>query len=275
MAVSISYIYKKRNVYKVSTLILFYFFVAGVVWIGEFIVLGLFNSYAYKTGIYKDLWAQNLLGHLILNATFYPAVIIAAVVYPLRLGRICSIVFLVVFLEYLFVRLGLYEQHWWRFYMTAVAVLALIVISKYWFVKMNLKPGVSVRAFTFYFIALLIIHMPSPILLLLGKQHYQTGLTGRLFKDFYLSSIVFVFAYHLVLSFFAVLFTCVLKKWYWKAVPFIFPVVFENIFKKIGILKIEDGWKLIYTILIYEAFVAFFVLLEKHTLEPGPGRPGT
>lgn len=272
VGVSAYSIYNKRNIYKVSTLITFYLFAAGITWIGEFIVLGLFNSYAYKTGIFIDPWAQNLLGHLILNTTLYPAISVVVAVYSLRFGGMCSITVIFLGLEYLFLKLGLYEQHWWRFYMTALTVLLLLIISKYWFAKLLRKPYGSTRMITFYFIALLIIHTPAPILLLLGKQHYQTGLSERLFKDFYLSSIVFIFFYHLVLSFIVVLLTCVLKKWYWKAMPFIFPVIVQSIFAKTGILRIDDGWKLIYTILIYEAFIALFILLEKTTLKPDPDR---
>lgn len=265
-------IYIKRNIYKVSTLVMFYLFVAGATWIGEFIVLGLFNSYAYKTGIFVNPWAQNLLGHLILNTTLYPAMAIVVVAYSFRFGGMCSIAVIILGMEYLFLKLGLYEHHWWRYYMTALTVLLLLIISKYWFAKLLQKPYGSTRAVTFYFIAMVIIHIPAPILLLLGKQHYQTALTDRLSKDFYLSSVIFIFFYHLILSFIFVLLTCVLKKWYWKAVPFIFPITVQSLLARIGILKIADGWKLIYTILVYEAFIALFVLLEKTTLKPEPDR---
>lgn len=156
--------------------------------------------------------------------------------------------------------------------MTVFTVLTLLIISKYWFKKLLQKPYGSTRTITFYFVALLIIHTPAPLLLLLDKQHYQTGLTDRLFKDFYLSSIVFIFFYHLILSFIVVFLTCVLKKWYWKAVPFIFPIAVQSLLARIGILKIDNGWKLINTILVYEAFIALFVLLEKTTLKPEPDR---
>ena len=79
-------IYKKRDVYKVSTLLIFYLFTASLTWIGEFTVLGLFNSYAYKTGVFADPWAQNLLGHLLINTTLYPSTAIVMVAYSLRYG---------------------------------------------------------------------------------------------------------------------------------------------------------------------------------------------
>ncbi len=79
-------IYQKRRVYKPSTMIVFFLFAAGVTWIGEFIVLGIFNSYAYKTGVFTDPWAQNLFGHLLINTTLYPAAAIVMTANSLRYG---------------------------------------------------------------------------------------------------------------------------------------------------------------------------------------------
>ena len=84
-------IYKKRNIAKLSTFLVFFLFATCVTWIGEFIVLGLFNSYAYKTGVFTDPWAQNLLGHLILNSTFYPGTAILVAAYSLGYGWISLI----------------------------------------------------------------------------------------------------------------------------------------------------------------------------------------
>ena len=52
--------YKRRNIAKLSTFLVFFLFATCVTWIGEFVVLGLFDSYAYKTGIFPSPWAQNL-----------------------------------------------------------------------------------------------------------------------------------------------------------------------------------------------------------------------
>ena len=99
----------KRGIYKVSTLIVFYLCTASFTWICEFIVLGLFNAYAYKPSLFADIWAQNLLGHLILNTTLYPAAAIVMVTHTRRYTWIsfCAVFFTLV--EYLFVNLRIYE----------------------------------------------------------------------------------------------------------------------------------------------------------------------
>lgn len=163
-------IYKKRDIYKVSTLLVFYLFTASLTWIGEFTVLGLFNSYAYKTGLFVDPWAQNLLGHLLINTTLYPAAAIVMVAYSLRYGWMFSVAAFFTLLEYLFVNLRIYEQHWWRYYMTFIAVIIFLSIFHKWFARMNQRCYGLTRAITFFFVAMIIIHIPAPVLLLLGKQ---------------------------------------------------------------------------------------------------------
>ncbi|MDF2591481.1 MAG: hypothetical protein K0S75_947, partial [Clostridia bacterium] len=214
-------IYKKRGTYKVSTLLVFYFFTASLTWIGEFTVLGLFNSYAYKTALFIDPWAQNLLGHLLINTTLYPAAAIIMVGYSLHYGWMIFVAAFFTLLEVLFVNIRIYEQHWWRYYMTFIAVIIFLSIFHKWFGKMNEKRYGATRAITFYFVAMLIIHIPAPVLLLLGKQYYHISFINNLVGNLYLSSIIIIFFYHLIEAFLLVLFTCVLKKGYLKILPIV------------------------------------------------------
>lgn len=261
-------IYSKRKIYKVSTLLVFYLATAGFAWICEFLVLGLFSSYSYRTGLIADPWAQNLLGHLILNTTLYPSAAIVVVTHSLWYVWIAIYATFFTIVEYLFIKLNLYEHQWWKNYMTTISTVIILLVDYKWFTKMNQKRYGLTRAITFYYVAMIVIHTPAPILLLLGKQYYKLSLVNNIFKNLYLSSIVIIFFYHLIESFLAVLFTCKLKKWYWKIAPFIISIVSQSIFAKLGILVIEDNWKLIYSLSIYEIFIAIFILIEKYTLKP-------
>lgn len=260
-------IYTKRNIYKVSTLLVFYLYAAGFTWICEFIVLGLFNSYSYKTGLFTDTWAQNLLGHLILNTTLYPSAAIIMVTHTWKYAWISFFAAFFTIIEYVFVNLRIYEQHWWRYYMTAITVIILLLITNKWFFKMNQGCYGLTRSITFYFVAMIIIHTPAPILLLLEKQYYQISFINNLFGNLYRSSIAIVFFYHLIESLLLVLFTCVLKKWHWNMFPFIISLVAQSTFLKMHILIMENRWNLVYTLFIYEIFITVFVLIEKYTLK--------
>ncbi|GFP75544.1 hypothetical protein [Clostridium fungisolvens] len=261
-------IYKKKHIYKISTFFVFYLFAASIAWCGEFLVLGLFNSYAYKTGVLQDVWAQNLLGHLILNTTLYPSAAVVMVAFSFKFGWISFVAALFTAIEYVFVNLRLYEQHWWRYYMTAIAVVGILLFDNMWFPKINKKCYGLNRAFVFYFVAMIIVHIPAPILLLMSKQYYKLGFVNKFFGDIYLSSIIIIFFYHMIEAFLLVLFTCILKKWYWSVLPFIISIVAQSIFVKMGILIIESGWNLVYTLILYEIFIAIFILIEKYTVRP-------
>lgn len=272
LGVSVFTICAKRKAYKVTTFITLYLFAAGLSWVGEFSVLGLFNSYAYVTGVFSDPWAQNLLGHLLLNSTLYPAAAIVMVGYSFGYGWILFISALFTSFEFFFVRMGLYEQHWWKYYFTIITSIIYLLFIRWWFTKINRKQSVPIRVFTFFFVALVVVHFPAPILMLLGMQHYESSFIRIYFNNFYLSSIMFNFSYHMVECFLIVIFTCILKKWFWKAAPFVISIVAQSLFAEMHILVLENGWKLIYSIFVYAVFIALFELLERFSLRPDPNR---
>lgn len=257
-------LYKKRDTAKISTFLVFFLLSICITWIGEFVVLGLFNSYAYKTGIYESPWAQNILGHLILNTTFYPGTAILVAAFSLGYGGISLITIVYLLLEYLFLNLGIYEHHWWKYYMTGAAIIIYQIITKVWFIKLNTIKGGVLRICTFYFVGFVILHFPIPIILLLSKQYYNVNWV----EDLYLSSTMFIFIYQLIETLLLVFFVCILKKWYWKFAPFIIAFLGQSILVRLNILIFENGWNLLYTMLLYFICIATFIVIEKYSLIP-------
>jgi len=264
LVIAVITIYKKRHITEISTFIVFYIFATSLTWLGEFFVLGLFDSYAYKPGIFTDPWAENLAAHLILNSFFWPGVALLVVAYSLGYGWMLLISLAFVSIEFLFVKYGLYEHHWWKYYMTAVSVFVYLVLVKIWFVKMTQIRGRSSRAVIFYFVAFVIIHLPIPLLLLFGKQYYNAGLVENTVR----SSIIFILVYQLVETFILTFFVCILSKWYWKLVPFSIAFAGQSLLAYRDILIFQDNWNLVYTILIYAICVAACILIEKYVLLP-------
>ena len=255
-------VYRKRDIAELSTFLVFFLFATCFTWIGEFIVLGLFNSYTYKTGIYTSPWAQNILGHLILNSTLYPGTAILVAAYSLGYGWISVITLIYLLIEYWFLKLGIYDHHWWKYYMTALAIFIYQVLTKTWFITINKIQPRLLRISTFYFVGFVLLHYPIPIILLLGKQYYNVNWV----EDLYLSSTLFIFAYQLVESLILVFFVCILKKWFWKLMPFIIAFVGQGILVKLNILVFQDGWNLLYTMLVYFISITSFIIIERYTL---------
>jgi hypothetical protein len=161
-------------------------------------------------------------------------------------------------------KLGIYEHHWWTYFMTALAIFIYQILTKKWFEKINCTRYGWLRTSTFYFTGFVILHYPVPILLLLGKQYYNVHLA----HDIYLSSTIFSFSYQLVEAFILVLCVCVLRKWYWKFVPFIVSFIGQCILANLKILVFQNGWSLFYTMLINFICLTAFILIEKYSLNP-------
>lgn len=107
------------------------------------------------------------------------------------------------------------------------------------------------RAVILYFIGFLIIHTPIPLLLLFGKQYYSLNLVENMVDDLYRSSTIFILVYHLVEAFLLVFFVAILKKCHWKLVPFIIAFLGQSTLASMNILIFLEGWKSLYTNLIY------------------------
>jgi hypothetical protein len=264
-------LYNKRNLTELSTWFVFFLFATSITWLSEFTVLGLFDSYAYKPGVFANPWAENIVGHLILNSTLWPGTAVAVVAYRLGYGWIAIITAAFLTVEYLFIRAGFYEQHWWRYYMTATALILFLLISKAWFPLMNERRYGLIRFVTMFFAAFVIIHLPIPLLLLYGKQYYSAALA----EDIYRSSTIFILLYNLVEAA-VVMFFLFLDKWFWKLASF--GIAFGgHIFLAAGnILIVQDGWRLEYTLLIYAITLTGCIFMEKYALRPpgGSRRPG-
>lgn len=254
--------YKRPDVARLSTFIVFYIFATSLTWLGEFIVLGFFDSYAYKPGLFADPWAENLSAHLILNSTLWPGIAVLVVAYSLGSGWMLLISLAFVLVETLFLKMGLYEHHWWKSYMTACSVFIYLVLARIWFAKMTQIRGRSSRATIFYFICLVIIHAPIPLLLLWQKQYYDVGLADNLIR----SSTIFILSYQMVEALFLVFFVCILSKWYWKLVPFLIAFGGQAALAAGNILIFQDNWNLLYTTLLYFIAVAICIFIDNAVL---------
>lgn len=263
IGIAVFTIYRKGRITELSTWLVFFLFATSLTWLGEFTVLGLFDSYAYRPGLSHDPWAENLAGHLILNSTLWPGCAMAVVTYSLGYGAIALFSVGYVLIEYLFVQSGLYDQHWWKYYMTAVAVLLYLTICKLWFPVMSRNRHGVIRFVTLYFAAFVILHWPFPLLLLAGKQYYNVEFAENLVR----SSTIFILLYHLIETFIMMMFLF-LDRWYWRLMPYAVSFLGQVILINHNILLMLDEWKLWYTLMIYALTITLCQLMELNTLRP-------
>ncbi|MCG9969943.1 hypothetical protein L9W92_18265 [Pelotomaculum terephthalicicum JT] len=230
-------LYKKKNLYE---FISFFLFAMMTAFIGEMIVLLFLKSYSYKPGVFTDYYAENIFGHIVPNASLWPATALLVVAYSLRCRWIVLITVIFTLLDILFANLGIYQHHWWKTWMTSVVIFFYCILMKIWFVQLKSKRSGILRYITFWFILLVILKLPESFLLLSGMQYAIVGWFENLYRDAGVFSVI----YNAALSFLCVFFICILKKWYWKLVPFFICFSFDVILLNKGILFFNGGWNI-------------------------------
>lgn len=250
-------LFKKRNISVVSLVL---FVMMGFLTLGEFFVLTMFAGYAYKTGVFPDYFADNVVGYVMGNWSLWGGA--ANLVVNFSLGNRWIILLAGVFMliETLFLHLGIYETHWWRTYMTAIIVILGLNMIKLWISKVTERSYNFLRYLTFYLLALLFIHAPTHLLLLAGKQHYSIGWV----ENFYRDSILFGLPYHAVMSFVYVLFTCVFQNRSWQLAPILFFGLSDFVLVNRNMLIFQDQWNFFYLVLFRTAILVNFVLYKKY-----------
>ena len=251
-------ILNKKNIITIAARA---FFAMSFIMVGEFFVLTIFGGYTYKPGVFTDPFADSVIGHILGNLLLWPgaASLVAAFSLGYRWMLLISVAFMLI--ETLFLNLGIYEHHWWRTYMTGIAVVFCLTIFKMWAPRWNDKQHTFLRNITFYFLSLLFIHLPTTLLLLFERQHFSIGWVENFYKD----SILFAFIYHGGMSFVYVVFICILKKWPWQLTPILIFLLSDYILVSMNILFFQDGWNLPYLTLLRTISLVIVTLLEKYT----------
>lgn len=259
LAIAVFVVYKEKKYYKLIT---FFLFSAMVADLGEVLVLLILNGYSYKLSIFPDPVADNILAHLIMNNTLWPAVAVFIAAYSNRYRWIISISLIFISLDVLFVQLGVYQHNWWQSWMSGLAIFIYCIVLRFWYSK--LEDNRFLRFITFSCVFSILILLPSILLLLSGKEYYSIGISEDMYKD----SVLFSLLYYSVISPLCVFFICQLKSG-WKLIPFVLIVLGDFILMTLGILIFINGWNFYYLILVRIISVLIFLQLEnKYNYNP-------
>lgn len=116
-----------------SYLIVFLFLTyVGMIYVFEYIILILFNSYTYYPRMLPDPYMDSMLGAFISNFLTVPTAGLAMVIYRLRFRWTIVFTYLMAVIEWLFMRLGIYEHHWWRLSYSFVAFIFFFWLVGFW-----------------------------------------------------------------------------------------------------------------------------------------------
>ncbi|MFS0635459.1 hypothetical protein AB1K84_06115 [Mesobacillus foraminis] len=143
---------------------------SGMAYAFEYIIFILLGSYEYHVDFFQNQWLDSTFGSIFSQALVVPA--ICMYIASLRLNVFWMIGFagLLMGIEELFLRLGLYEHHWWKTPYTGMFLMLAFGIAKWWARMLSLQKS-WIRWFNLYFTINLINHSVAFFLTAFFNSH--------------------------------------------------------------------------------------------------------
>lgn len=105
---------------------------SGMIYFFEFFIFVWLNSYSYSPHMIGTAYYDNVLGAVISNLLSVPIAATYIAVYRLSWRWIVCLALAFGGIEWWFIRLGIYEHHWWKITYTIIALLFFFRFSRQW-----------------------------------------------------------------------------------------------------------------------------------------------
>jgi hypothetical protein len=242
----------------------FYFFTAGLAYMGEYFVLIVWDAYAYKPGMLPGAYRDNVVGHIISNFIALPSGAMLVTLFSLGYIWIFIITLLYTLIDYAFVRLDFYHHHWWKTYMTAITVFFYLAVTKYWYRLVQMKNLGWVRFITYFFIAFCLTTNSLFLqTVVFQKFRFQFGWVDHPIRDntitypllAILTSILYVVAF------------CIVRTLKWRIVWLLLLPIIDVLLVSKDIIQFQKNWNLWKMLGFQLVNIFIFVALKKYSSE--------
>ena len=233
-----------------------YFFVMGLSFLMEYIVLILGDAYSYYPKLFSIQWYDDVFGSSISQAFFIPSVLMAIAAFRMRFKWIIFIIAAIFGIEELFLWLGIYEHNWWKSWFTPIILFASVFVIKWWRSRVE-APTLFIQFITVYMASTTIYQGISfGLTAILGTHQYKIGWFESPYQDHIAFSVLIWIIYALLL-------TIIIIKFYrfiWMVLLFFADLAFHCFMVKMDILKICTFWNPLYFSVI---LMLLLVLIRK------------
>ncbi|KON90284.1 hypothetical protein AF332_12700 [Sporosarcina globispora] len=254
ISLGLIYITYKKTDFRYNLAV--YFFVMGLSFLMEYVVLILGDAYSYYPNFFSIQWYNDVFGSSISQAFFIPSVLMAIAAFRIRFRWIVLIIAVIFGIEELFLWLGIYEHNWWKSWFTSVILFTSIFVIKWWRNKVE-SPTFYIQFVTVYMAITTIFQGISfGLTAILGTHHYKIGWFESPFQDHIAFSVLIWIIYALLL-------TIIIIKYYrfkWLAVLFFADFAVNLIMEKMDILDISPNWNPIFFSMI---LILLLILIRK------------
>ncbi|WP_428909545.1 hypothetical protein [Niallia sp. Krafla_26] len=218
--------------------ILIFFYIGGLAYILEYVIKVIFRSYDYFPHILENAWFDSLFGATISQGIFVPTVAMCIVAFGINTLWVIGICILIMGIEEGFIRLGIYEHHWWKTIYTGILIFIGFNMAKWWDrMLINRKPWVDYV--NIYLLLILFSNMLVYLLTSIWLSHlFQVGAFKNATRDSVFTEATFIFIHSVAVSF-------LLQrkwKWYWFLVLYLIDWGLITLFEHVGIIQFFHFW---------------------------------
>lgn len=172
---------------------------AGMIYVFEFVVLIAFDAYEYKPHVLPIPYYDNALGAVVSNMFVVPVAATLIAVFRLRPRGVLLFAFGIGGIEWLFIRLNVYETHWWRIWYTIPALIMFFSFAKLWLRK--LRAGRSGYVFiSLWMAAWSLVGTLIYALALSGVRTFHLGIFDNVYRDDLFAAAIYGVIKALILS---------------------------------------------------------------------------
>lgn len=228
---------------------------SGMVYVAEFFVMIIGNSYVYIPEVLSVQYYDNALGAIVSNLFVIPVLGLVVAVYQLRLRWFILFALTLVGIEWLFEWLNIYHTNWWRHEYTFISVLFFCSLTKFWIRALQLGTKWS-RFLSLWMIGWSVAGTVMYIMSVAAIRHYEIGVFENMYRD----DIFFSVIMGLIKGLIFIVAILYFRKLYWRLLAPILVYGIDLPLYYLGVLVVEiPFW--IYTII----YLVLAILLLRWT----------
>ncbi|MFE8702875.1 hypothetical protein ACFYKX_19910 [Cytobacillus sp. FJAT-54145] len=222
------------------------FFISGLSYVVDFIVLVLLNGYTYKPNLVETHWFDSVFGSIFSQAITVPIAAMAIAGLNLGLGWIIGISMLLMGVEEVFLALNIYEHNWWKTWYTGSLLIIGFMLAKLWY-KLLENPYKLVKFMTMYMTLIVYANSMRFFMVVFFETHYYNV---DWFSNSIRDSIAGNALYLLIWMIPVTLVVMFGFKWYWILLMLGVEWIIDQLLIKNGLLIITSNWSIAGFILI-------------------------
>jgi hypothetical protein len=221
-------------------------FMLAILLFVEFIELGLLtstNAYRYFPKLVKDPFLDSAFATYFSQVSLTSTAVLVTV-FKLRYPWYFIFAVLYYLIEVLFLRLGIYQHHWYQSWFTFAGCIPFFWLVRKWYDKMLDKPN-SFLYFSTVFLGAYSVYSFMPALPFYVFRIYSINF--HVFSEYYRNQAIALMLYLSIIFALMVLLYIWKTNLIWKVVIFACLFGAQYLMVKIGIMYIKDGWFFIVT----------------------------